>query len=193
MVQLETTLLTVTVQARIEGEWILIDYHTANRSAVDVYSYDAAPGEPGEEYPDFSPLRGLYVCHSRDAGKVLVKRMLGSPPAGHKATAVTIPALFQLKPGQARDVKFKLPLPLADKSEFSPHFAEAKYEQHTAKALELVIGYMALPAGSSVKPFPDNPMAFKAQGAHGPQQFAVATVAAAVPVKSRVDGSFYCP
>lgn len=184
-------LLLLTARARIEGNWLLIEYQTSNRGADPVLTYDAAAGEPGQEYPDLSHHRGLFVSY-RPPGTVQVKRALVTP-VGRKVTAVHSPALFQLLPGQSRTVKFKLPLPLTEKSEFSPDFDGAQYELREASSMQVCVGYMTLPTGSKLEPFPENPQAFKVIGSHGPQQEATANAATTVTVRVRTDGQFHRP
>jgi hypothetical protein len=184
--------LALTVLARAEAEWLLVHYEVTNPNADPVYSYDGAPGDPDQEYPDLSAHVGLFV-RSGDPATVAVKRILGMPPPGKTVNVVFVPPVFRLLPGEPRSVKFKLPLPLVDKSEYSPDFPDARYERRTAKVLQLVIGYMALPPKSEVKPFPANPLAFRVLGTHGPQHFATAAAAVSVPVEARTDEMFYCP
>lgn len=191
MPDVSTILLLLTTRARIEGDWLLIEYQTANRGTDTVLTYDAAPGDPTQEYPDLSRHYGLFVSY-RHPGTVQVKRVLATP-VGPKVTFVDIPAVFQLLPGHSRTVKFKLPLPLTEKSEFSPEFDGAKYELREANSVEVCVGYMTLPAGSKLKPFPENPQAFKVIGSHGPQREATATVATTVTVRVRTDGQFQHP
>jgi hypothetical protein len=190
--------LALTIRARLEGECLLVHYVSKNPGAEPLYSYDGAPGAPDEEFPDLSSHLGLFVSYRQPAGPddlpaVSVKRILGTPPPGRKVTDVFIPAVFRLMPGKSREVRFRIPVPLIEKSEFSPDFPDARYELRSAKVLQLVIGYMALPPETKLKPFADNPLTFKVVGAHGSQDFASAAVELAVPVKVRTDGLFYCP
>jgi hypothetical protein len=184
--------ITLSLRARTEGEWLLVEYEAKNASAGMVFCYDGAPGDPGQDYPDLSAHLGLFVRWEEPA-TVAVKRILGAPPAGRKVTKVIIPSLSRIDAGQSREVRFRLPLPLTEKCEFSPNFAQAIYEARNAKTLQIVLGHMVLPPGSAAEPFSGNPRAWRVRGAHGPQQLATASTSLAVPVKVRTDGSFYCP
>lgn len=183
---------TLSLRARTEGDWLLVDYEAKNAGAETVFCYDGAPGEPGQDYPDLSTHLGLFVRWGEPA-KVSIKRILGAPPPGRKVTRVIVPSLSRLDPGQSREVRFRLPLPLVEKSEFSPHFVRASYEARAAKTLEIVLGHMILPPGSAAEPLSGNPRAWKVRGAHGPQQLATASASLTVSVKVRTDTSFYCP
>ena len=134
---------TLSLRARTEGDWLLVDYEAKNASTETVFCYDGAPGDPGQDYPDLSAHLGLFVRWGEGA-RVSVKRILGAPPPGRKVTKVVVPSLSRLEAGQSREVRFRLPLPLVEKSEFSPHFAQAVYETRTAKTLEMVLGHMVL-------------------------------------------------
>jgi hypothetical protein len=189
MADISTLLLLLTARARIEGDWLLIEYHATNRGSQTVMTYDGASGEPGQEYPDLSSHRGVFITYMNQ-GIVQIKRALVTPPSG-KVTAVRIPALSRLLPGESRTVRFKLPLPLTEKSEFSPDFDGATYELRKVKSLQVCLGYMILPEGSTLNPFPENPQAFKVVGSHGAQREATATVEIAVTVRFRTDGQFH--
>lgn len=183
----EAPIPVVSASARIEGEWLLLDYRVENRGTEPVLTYDGATGDSGQEYPDLSAHRGLYVFY-REPATVQVARML-VPPTG-KVTAVLIPVVYRLEGGETRLVKLRLPLPLTEKCELSPHFDGATYEARQARAVQVRIGFMWLPAGSTLRPFPANPRAFKVVGPHGPQEIAGGAATITVPVRMRTDAAF---
>lgn len=184
--------VSLALRARADGDRLLVDYEARNDGGATVFGYDGAPGDANEEYPDLSAHLGLFVRWVEPA-TVSIRRILGSPPPGRKVTKVVVPALSRLEPGESRHVRFRLPLPLAEKSQFSPRFIGADRETREASTLQLVVGYMVLPEGSTAEPFPANPAAWKARGPHGPQVLVTASFAIALRVRVRTDASFYCP
>jgi hypothetical protein len=56
--------------------------------------------------------------------------------------------------------------------------------------VQVCIGFMSLPPGSTLRPFPANPRAFKVVGAHGPQDVATGAATITVPVRKRTDAAF---
>ena len=183
----ETPVPLVSVSARVEAERLLVDYRIQNRGSEPVCTYDGAAGAVGEDYPDLSSHRGVYVIF-REPATLHVKRILVVPPG--KTTQVLIPAVYRLEPGETRHVKLSLPAPVTEKCELSPHFDGATYEPAQARALQLVVGFMSLPSGSSLHPFPADPRAFKVVGSHGPQDFASGVATITVPVRKRTDSAF---
>ena len=184
--------VSLALRARADGDRLLVDYEARNDGGVTVFGYDGAPGDAVEEYPDLSAHLGLFVRWVKPA-TVSIRRILGAPPPGRKVTKVVVPALSRLEPGQVRSVRFRLPLPLAEKSQFSPRYIGADRETRETSTLQLVVGYMVLPAGSTAEPFPANPAAWKVRGPHGPQVLATASFSIALRVRVRTDAAFYCP
>lgn len=184
--------VTMSAAAKVAGGWLLVDYKVVNRGPVPVCTYDGAPGDPASEYPNFADHYGVFV-RFRPPDGAEVRRIFGPPPPDKDYKKILIPSVFELKPGAGRAVKFKMPLPLTSKSQFSPPFADMKIEDKPCKSVLIVVGYMTLPPKSKLEPFPENPQAFRVIGTHGPQELATALVPLSLVMKARTDDAFYCP
>jgi len=123
--------------AVIKDERLLVSYALANRSAQTLVAFDGAKGTGGDEYPDLTAQ--CYVSFVPPA----TARILRTRPPAHPTleTAHTfIPAASQILAGQTRNVKFSLPLPLKERSYFSPDFDGAIYAVQPVGEVELRIG-----------------------------------------------------
>jgi hypothetical protein len=175
------------VTCRVHNQELLVEYWLNNHSNRPLLAYDGAPGiPPGAEWPD---LDGQIYISAGD-GQVELKRINPPLPPGGLANRVFIPPVSQVRPGEERNVRFRLQLPLVERSQYTPDFSGAQYQDRLAPAIQLIIGYFWRTESMELTPFPENPKAFRVVGAHGEQKFLSSGCAGEVPVKVRVDHQF---
>jgi hypothetical protein len=111
-------------------------------------------------------------------------------PTGAAVNRVFIPPLSETLPGQTRNVKFCLKLPLTERSQYTPDFAGALYKEHSVRRVELYIGCFWRTAAMELIPLPANPEAFRLKTAHGSQSILCASSTQTVTVRERTDDKF---
>jgi hypothetical protein len=140
--------IRLEVSQRANNSVLEVVYSLANAGERAIVTYDGAIGAGGGEYPNLTT-----ECYVSVTGNVA--RILRSRPPAHPTidtTRTLIPNAAEVKPGETRKVKFSLPLPLKERSEFSPEYAEAKYDRKRVSRLELRIGYFWRTPDTVLKP-----------------------------------------
>lgn len=129
--------VTLGLTAEINQGALLVRYEIANRDSRSLVSFDGAIGTGGGEYPDLSG-----NCYVSSGGPGLARVLRIRPPAHptKDTTRTFIPPASETGPGGIRRVRFRLALPLKERSEFSPDFSGATYEKQAVTRLELCIG-----------------------------------------------------
>lgn len=164
-----------------------IEYTLRNNSAVPVGVYDGAGAPPEQEWPDLS--NAVYVSLlSRDL--VAVKRVRPPLPKQLDIDTIVLPAASRLDPGDERTVRFSLPLPLTERSEYFPAHAKAEWREGEVGTVRLTIGFQAAGPEAVFQPRPKNPKLFKLASGFGPQEYVSAEQSLVVPVKARLDQPF---
>ena len=116
---------------------LLVDYALTVRGSLNLITFDGAIGLAHGEYPDLT--RACYISFSGEGTVCLM--LTRPPPHPLKDSARTfIPPVAEVKAGNVRRVGFGIPLPLRERSEFSPEFAGATYAPQSASRIELRIG-----------------------------------------------------
>jgi len=133
-----TETLSLELTARVADRFLQVSYALANDSHQTIVAYDGAAGVGGGEYPD---LTGKCYVSYAGSGRARILRI--RPPA-HPTMDTThtfVPAVSVVDPGEIRHVKFRLAVPVKERSEFSPEFSGATYQEQTVNECELGIGY----------------------------------------------------
>jgi hypothetical protein len=181
--------LELTGESAVSGERLRITYTLNNRADRPLVTYDGPAGDPKEPWPALDDA----VCLSFEApAKVHVKRICAPAPKKIQVTKLKVPTVRKLMPGQTRQVKFSLALPLRERSEYFPHHDKAPYQDHKAKELMLWIGYLPLVDGMQLVPCAPGAEVYRLQGDYLPpeQLFAKWTTPCNVTVKVRTDDQF---
>jgi hypothetical protein len=180
--------VTLTLEGNVADGFLRIAYRLSNHGKLSLLAYDGTPGIPPEaEWPSLDGQ--IYI--SQQSELVALKRVYPTPPPNMDVNVVRMPPLSQVQPGQSRQVKFSLRLPLVERSEYTPDFPGAQYRERSVASVQLQIGYFWQMESMQVVPFPANPKAFRLKGAHGAEQFATASLAIRLPVRARVDDKFF--
>jgi hypothetical protein len=129
--------VSLEMTAGVSNGVLQVSYVLANHGSMPLVVYDGAKG-PGEDaYPDLAGQ--CYISYSPPD----VARVLRIRPPVHPfkdTTRTFMPPVSEVAPGGRREVRFRLSLPLKERSEFTPDFAGAVYEKEPVKMLELRIG-----------------------------------------------------
>jgi hypothetical protein len=146
---LGTETVGLEVKTRISEGFLEIRYVLVNHGPQALVTYDGATGLGGGEYPD---LTGQCYVSYVPPGKARISRI--RPPAHptKDTTRTFIPTVAEVKPGEPRNVQFRLPLPLKERSQFSPEFAGSTWERRSATRLELRIAYFRKTSTTLLKP-----------------------------------------
>ena len=172
---------------RVHNRMLLVEYSLQNRGNRALLAYDGAAGVPPDA--DYPSLDGqIYISVVDDC--VDLKRINPPPLPGVNMNRVFIPPISQVLPGTSRTARFCLRLPLVERSQYTPDFSGAQYQERVARTVQLWIGYFWRTESMQLQPFPANPDAFRVLGAHGQQRFASAGRSQEVDVKVRVDEAF---
>ena len=183
-------LVQLSANCRIESGALLVDYELTNRGPQPVVAFDGAVGDPAKKYEDLS--KNLYIgVRGHEAVQIL--RIVPQPPTGVAVAHVPVPALSLIEPGQTRSVSLKLPLPLKERSQFTPDYPGATYETRQYGKVILVIQTALKTEKTKLVPFPSNPAAYKLEGEAGPGGRVEASCNTAVDVLVRTDGGFLRP
>jgi hypothetical protein len=183
-------LVQLSVKCRTEGGVLLVDYELTNGGPQPVVAFDGAVGDPAKKYEDLT--KNVYVgVHGNEAVRIL--RIVPKPPAGVSVAHVPVPALSLLEPGSTRSVSFKLPLPLKERSQFTPDFPGATYDSREYGKVVLVIQTALKIETTKLVPFPANPAAYKLEGQAGPGGRVEASCNTPVDVFVRTDNGFLRP
>jgi hypothetical protein len=175
------------VNCRVQENELLIQYWLQNHGNRPLLAYDGAPGLPlGSQWPNLDDQ--IYV--SAVNGQVELKRINPPQPPGKLINRAFVPPMSQVGPGEQRDVRFRLKLPLLERSQYTPDFPGAQYQDRTARTIRLGIGYFVKNDNTQLQPFPENPNAFRVRGPHGNQMFVYDSCNLEVPVRVRTDDQF---
>jgi len=145
-----TDSVTLTVTARTFDEGLHVTYALTNAGPHTIVAYDGAAGLGEGEYPDLTG-----QCYVSYTGQEVARILRIRPPAHptKETTRTFMPAASEIPPGETRHVQFRLPLPLKERSEFSPDFSGARYEKHRCLWLELRIGHFLKTPDTVLKPY----------------------------------------
>jgi hypothetical protein len=179
--------VSLKVGCRVQDGMLYIEYSLENRGNRALLAYDGAPGVPPDvEYPDLDGQ--IYVSAVGDT--VELKRINPPPLPGVNMNRVFVPPVSQVLPGSDRKVRFRLHLPLVERSQYTPDFPGAQYQERVAHNIQLWIEYFWKTESVELQPFAKNPGAFRVIGAHGEPRLASAGCTQEVSVKVRVDNKF---
>jgi hypothetical protein len=182
-----TPAVSLSLQGEIKENWLQIHYTVSNHGKATILTYDGAAGDGAQGWPDLSSQ--VYVSFAAPH-MACVKRVRPPLPKDRDVTFVRMPAVYRLAPGQSREVRFRLPLPLVERSEWSPHFKDAKYELRSIEQVQLWVGYFEQQEGTQLKPLDKAPGAYLVRGVFGKQEFATRAIALRLDLKARVDAAF---
>ncbi|MGA2723874.1 MAG: hypothetical protein ABSG79_15870 [Bryobacteraceae bacterium] len=182
-----TDTLVLDLSASVEGGALHVRYALINRAGRAIVAFDGATGTGGGPFPD---LTGQCYVSFAD-GAVRVQRIRPSPHPSIDTTRIFMPAVSQIAPQETRRVQFRLPLPVKERSEYTPDYPGATYEQQLVNRLELRIGYFFKTGETVLKPL-GTPGVFQAvKGASLSQTFQVAQICpATIDVLVRTDAEF---
>lgn len=179
---------SLSLECRIVENSLQVAYGLSNQGDRPLLAYDGATGiPPDSKWPSLDGQ--IYI--SAHGPAVALKRVYPAPPPNKNITFVRMPPLSQVLPRETRRVQFTLRLPLVERSEYTPDFPGAKYEERAVSPVELMIGCFWKSESMEIVPFPDNPKAFRLKGAHGPQQFATTSTPLRVTLRVRTDDKFF--
>ena len=180
----------LSAKCRTEEGALLVDYELSNHGQEPIVAFDGAVGDPAKKYEDLT--QNLYIG-VRGNEDVRILRVVPQPPAGLAAAHVPTPAVSLIEPGRTRKVSFKLPLPLKERSQFTPDYPGATYEKRQYQKVLLVIQIALKTEKTSLVPFPANPGAFRLNGEAGPGGRVESSCNVAVDVLVRTDSGFLRP
>jgi hypothetical protein len=179
--------VAIAVSCRAQNGLLNVEYTLANLGAVPLLAYDGAPGVPADaEWPDLDGQ--IYISVVQDT--VQLKRINPPPIPGMNMNRVYIPPVSQVPPNGVRRVRFRLKLPLVERSQYTPDFSGAQYRDQVINIVQLSIGYFWKSDSTLLEPFPSSPNVFRVRGPHGEQHVASATSMQQLPVRVRTDGKF---
>lgn len=180
--------VTLTTICEVQPEAIVIGYRLVNADPyVAIYAFDGAAGDPDDPTPDLSSQ--LYVTFEPPE-IVGVKRVWPPLPKGANIRCAVVPAMSHVSPSGTRSVRFRLPLPLRERSEYFPHYPGAEYRPARARRLALTIGYLREVEGFRAECVNQELGIFRMRGTREPQHFVTATVTADLQVLVRVEDYF---
>ncbi len=179
---------------RLQTSWVVgsecleLTYTVSNPEPhFDILTFDGASGDPGAGMPDLS--EQLYVSFEAP-DRVAVKRVAPPLPHDKEITAVRNPTCRRVGPGESRVVRFRLPLPLRERSEYFPHHPNARYELCRARGLSLWVGYVELTEGVRVAPVNADLGIFRICGSVRNQRYFVGSGPVDIQVLVRQDAVF---
>lgn len=178
---------TLAVSCRIQDGKLYVQNTLSNRGDKPLLTYDGAPGVPPDaEWPALDGQ--IYVSVVDD--RVELKRI--NPPRlpGVNMDTVFMPPISQVLPGEVRSVHFSLQLPLVERSQYTPHFQGAQYQDRVVHNLRLCIGYFWKTDSMQLQPIPGVPKAVRVIGPHGEQKFVGSDCQQQLQVKVRTDDKF---
>ena len=180
---------SLSVTAQVSGDTLLVNYALVNSGAEPLIAFDGAGGT-GDDQP--ADLTGQLYVSSGGAG---VARILRIRPPAHptkKTTRIFVPAVSEVKPGQTRRVTFRVMLPLKERSEYTPDFAGAVYQQRQVSRIELCVDYFRKTLLTELKPL-GKPGVYQVAKGLAPlsdTRRLSATAAASFPLLVRTDNTF---
>jgi hypothetical protein len=178
---------SLSLECRVVENILQVGYGLSNQGDRPLLAYDGAAGlPPDSKWPALDAQ--IYISAHGDAAAL--KRVYPTAPPNKDITFVRMPPLSQVLPRETRRVQFTLRLPLVERSEYTPDFPGAKYQERTVSAVELMVGCFWKSESMEIVPFPSNPKAFRLKAAHGPQQFAAASTPLRVTLRVRTDDKF---
>lgn len=171
---------------RVE-DTLRIEYVLRNNSGTPIGVYDGPGAPPEQEWPDLT--NAVYVSlHSRDL--VAIKRIRPPLPKEVDIDTIVLPPATRLDPGDARTVRFSLPLPLSERSEYFPAHAKSEWREGEVGTVRLTIGFQPAGPDAVFQPRPKNPKLFKLASGFGAQEYVSAEQKLIVPVRARLDKPF---
>jgi hypothetical protein len=182
-----TEKISLEMTAAVINGALQVSYALANQSAQTLVVFDGAKGTGEGEYPDLTG-----HCYVSYAAPAMVRVLRIRPPAHpfKDTTRTFMPTVSEVLPGQTRKVKFRLGLPLKERSQFSPDFAGALYSAQPANELELKIGCFWKTPETQLKPLGPNVFQI-VQGASLAQTIEVSARAKVVfELQIRTDANF---
>ena len=183
-------LVQLSMKCRPQDGALLVDYELSNNGQQSIVGFDGRVGDPTKKYEDLT--QSVYIGVRGD-GSVGILRVVPKPPTGVSVAHIPVPALSLIEPGQTRKVSFKLPLPLKERSQFTPDYPGATYEQRHYSKVLLVIEIALKTDKTILTPFPANPAAYRLSGGLGPSTRVTASCDSAVDVLVRTDNGFLRP
>ena len=179
--------VAIAVECHVVEGMLRVAYTLKNGGKFPLLAYDGAPGLPPDA--DWPVLDGqVYI--SAEGDSVVLKRVNPPMPTGAAINRVFIPPLSETLPGQTRNVKFCLKLPLTERSQYTTDFAGAVYKEYSVRRIEICVGCFWRTAAMELIPLPANPKAFRLKTAHGTQSILCAGSTQTVTVRERTDDKF---
>ncbi len=179
----------VVLEASIErvDQELRVAYSLQNLFSRAIGVYDGATGDPEQEWPDLTSF--VYISlESREA--VAVKRVAAPPPQGRRIDTLRLPPASRLNPDETKSVKFSLPLPLVERSEYFPAHQNAAWRDGEVSVVRLTIGFQRAEEGAQFQPLAENPNLYKLASGFSFQEYVSAEQALTVPVRARIDQPF---
>jgi len=153
----------------------------------NLLTFDGGRGEPGIEVPDLT--NQVYVSFEQP-NMIHIKRVSPPLPIHKDITSVRIPAVRRLEPGETSTAKFRLDLPLREKSEYFPHHPDVPYSSHRCRQLTFWLGYIVETPEVPVETLNEERGIFRIRGSIREQQFVTDSGAVDVEVLVRQDSAF---
>jgi hypothetical protein len=173
------------MQAQIVDSELHVAYDFRNDTSAAVVVYDGAT-VVGEEVPDLR--RSIYVSLRGETAAIM--RTRAATPSNARINRIRIPTVSVVLAGAARRIRFRLPLPLREHSEYTPDFPGASYELRAATIVQLQVGYFPMQPDTRLEPLPSAPNAFEVGGQFAEQAFVSDRVSLRVPIEMRTDAAF---
>jgi hypothetical protein len=183
-----TDLVRLEVTAQVSGESLLVVYRLTNSGQQSLIAFDGAGGTGDDAPADLS--KQLYVSWAEGSARIL--RIRPGPHPTKRTDTIFLPAVSEVKAGETRQVKFRLTLPLKERSEYTPDFSGATYETRPVSKLELRIGYFWKTPGAELTPLgaPGVFRVTKGLASLSDTKEVSATAAASFPLMVRTDQVF---
>jgi hypothetical protein len=181
-------MVDLSLNCVVQNATLEVEYKLSNKGTAPLIAFDGATGK-GSPLPDLSA--DLYIGSAGD--EVRMFRVVPKTPTNLTVESLPVPNVSETLPGKTRTVKFQVPVPVRERSEWTPDSPKATYTERTVHIVSLVIGYFWKTSDTVLKPFPENPSVFRLESRLPPEQRIRATQRAAVPVLVRTDAAFRRP
>lgn len=178
-------LLSIKVTCKTDKENLYVTYKERNEADFALLCYDGY-FDPESDWKEPTEQEAIFY---KNDDTLEIKRMRLPLSDEEDVTFTVIPAVFKLEPGQERDIRLRLPLPVAEQHPSYPMFAGARKKQTIAKKIAVYVGFMKFDRKMTLKPF-DVPQTFRVRSGYSKQLLSWGSCECEVNVEARIDGSF---
>ncbi len=182
--------IILTASMSVTPDELRVAYQIENRSRSTLAVYDGAgsppPGDTGS-WPELT--ENVYVSFE-SPDRLHLKRVRPPTPEGVDITFIELPPVSRIDPGAVRRSRFALKLPVSEYSEYFPDNPEARWEERTAREVQLWIGYFRATPETEFTPLPESPHIYLVGGELGEEEVVTALQTLTLPVRVRTDPDF---